>query len=208
MKRLLLIFMFLSFGLGCSSQYRSIPTDDIDYVLGSYAEVSGAATTSMGTDSTKFKQMLETPGASIYYADALPDGAFGPVISVSSLSSYAFFGKPDLGYDVIEDVRLFFVYVPYTDGTVETALMMAIKEKGQASYEIKYFMGTQTFFDNGEMISVLAANQQDTLVLRTNYLDENDELEAVIKMYVSEFDSSGQEVDIGQFSTLVGYSIF
>lgn len=190
----------------CSDQYRNVAADDDQYMSQSFALVTEGK--SADSSVKAFTDLMETPGASLYFADA-PGGAYGPVVSVSSISSYAFFGRPDLWYGMIEDIKIYFADVMYEDGGRSSGLLMAIKESGKTSYEVKVFMSTQdSFIDGGEFTAVLGEGTEEKLVLRTPYVDENDELKGVIRLDVSEFDSKGEEVDIGQFSTLVGRSVF
>lgn len=188
---------------GCSNHYRSVPTDDFSFVESALGEVVSASAS--GSEVSQFQQLAQTPGASIYYSDSV---AYGPVESVASLGSFAFFGRPDLWYGAITEVRIFFVDAFTAQGR-QAGLLLAIKEHGQSNFEVKAFVSSRPAEVVGEeYVTVLSSNGQEVLTLRTMYVDEDGELEAVVRMDVSDFSDGGLETYIGQFSTLVGYQVF
>lgn len=190
--------------VGCSNQYRSVPMDDHTFVKASLNEILGVSSASTN-EVAQFKQLSEMPGASLYYSDSV---AYGAVMSVASLASFSFFDRPDLWYGMISEVRIFFVDVFTTQGR-QAGLLMAIKENGAQDFQVKAFLSTRpSEVVGGEFVAVLGNNGQERLTLRSMYVDEDDELEAIIRLDVSEFDGSALETYIGQFSTLVGYQVF
>lgn len=194
--------MIVGASFGCSNHYRNVPIDDFSFIQSSLNEVAAA---SSGSAVSQFQQMAQMPGASIYYSDSV---AYGPVLSVAGLGSFAFFGRPDLWYGAISEVRIFFVDVFTTQGR-QAGLMMAIKEVGKENFEVKAFINTRPVEVVGdEYVAVLGTNGQEQLTLRTMYVDQDGELEGVIRMDVSDFGYGGLETYIGQFSTLVGYQVF
>lgn len=194
-----------SMNLGCSNQFRSVPVDDYSFVKASMEEVLGVTSSTTG-EIAKFQELVALPGASLYYSDA--PGPYGPVVSVASLSSFGFFDRPDLNYSSVAEIRIFFVDALTTEGR-KSALLVALKEVGASAFEVKAFVGTRaTEISDGEFIAVLGNSNQEKLTLRTLYLDENDELEAVVKMDVFDFSEGGLETYIGQFSTMVGFQAY
>jgi|GEM_PF-1588489 hypothetical protein len=201
----LLTLTLLPFLLGaCSTQYRTAPEADFADIQASLSEVTSAG----ASDSTlsQFQQLAQTSGANIYYADSA--GSYGPVDSVASLGSFAFMGLPGVWVDQIQEVRVFFVDAWTAQGR-QAGLLVALKTQGSSSFTVKAFVSSRpSEVDAGEYVAVLASGGTEALTLRTMYVDENDELEGVVRMDVSEFDGQGYETYIGQFSTLVGYQIY
>lgn len=191
------------FSVACSQQTRTVPTDDWTYVESVLADITSSATSN---EVAQFKQLAETPGASVYFSDS---PGYGSPMSVASLGSFAFFGKPELWVGTIAEVRVFFVDAPTAEGR-KSALLLSIKVAGSESFETKAFLGTRSSeVQGGEFIAILGdASGNEVLTLRTDYVDEDNELEGVIRLDVSEFDSNGLETYIGQFSTMVGFQSF
>lgn len=205
MKALLLTItlLFSLLNISCSQQTRTVPTDDWTYVESVLADITSSATSN---EVAQFKQLAETPGASVYFSDS---PGYGSPMSVASLGSFAFFGKPELWVGDIAEVRVFFVDVHTTEGR-RSALLLSIKAAGSESFETKAFIGTRASeVQGGEFVAILGdTSGNEVLTLRTDYVDEDNELEGVIRLDVSEFDSNGLETYIGQFSTMVGFQSF
>lgn len=185
---------------GCSNQFRTGPVDDGAYII---EQLNSLTATSSSNEIAQFKNLASLPGAALYYSDS---PTYGPVVSVASLFDYTFWGRPDLWYTGIEEVKVIFVDV-YTSQGRQAGLLMSIKEAGKNA-EVKAFVSTRAVeIDGDEYVAVLGAGGSENLVLSTMYIDEDGELENIIRMEAYGFDSSGNEKFIGQFSTLVGYQL-
>ena len=186
---------------GCSTQYRYAPTDSGTFIK---EQLTAASTSNSSSEVSQFMALANTKGAVLYYSDS---EAYGPVLSTTSVSSFAFMDRPDLSYAGIAYIQLFYVDLLTTSG-IETGLMISFREIGSEATQVKVLMGTRSASINeGEYTAVLGSGGKEKLVLKTKYLNDVEDLEPVIRMDVYDFDAEGYESYIGQFSTMVGYDI-
>jgi hypothetical protein len=82
---------------------------------------------------------------------------------------------------------------------------MGLQERSGTALTYHTFAGDSSI-ESGEYLAVLYdKNGDEKLVLRSFDTDGDDDLQTVIQIRVSDFDSNGAERYIGKFSTMVGY---
>ncbi len=202
LKALLLLTSILNFA--CSYQYRTMDTDDNAVVMESYNQVIGAiGASSSSTDLEQFKQLASLQEAGIYYADNI--SVYGPALSIASFQDLSLLGRADLIPEMLAEIRIFFVDAFTTQGR-QAGLLIAYRENGKDTFDSKVFLSTRPVeVVDGEFFAIMGSGGQEQFTLRSMYLDEDDELEAIIRLQVHQIDSLGYEQYIGQFSTLVWY---
>lgn len=185
---------------GCSNQFRTGPVDDGAHIV---SELNSLTATNSSNEIAQISQLAQS-GAALYYADS---PTYGPVMSVLSFpfsDSFNFLGRSDLRLGMIEQVKVIFVDAHTAQGR-QAGLLLSIKEFGKNA-EVRGFIGS-AMIDNDEYVAVLELGGGNKLVLATLYVDDDGELENIVRMEAFLADSAGNETFIGQFSTLVGYQL-
>ena len=211
MKQIKLFLGILSLSISLSScSYQWMESDSgasSSEVMGLLNEILGSSTLGAANSAAlqEFINIKNNPNSSIYFAFA--PGTMGPVASISSLVRYHFLGAAgsDIYYDTIEEVKVFYAYLPAYAGN-KGALLIDLKVKGHSDYITKTFV---TVFPpqivGSEYVAILGEAGQEKLVLRS-YNIHDGELERVIQFRVSDFDSlTGLETENGKFSVLEGF---
>jgi hypothetical protein len=190
--------IFLS--LGCSNQWREV---DVDFDAAELDEVFTAASAE-STDSVRDQivAMKEDSATAVYFATG--PGALGPVVSIASLYSFAFLGsaEADIGYWDIDEVSVILLDRATNSGH-EVGFVFRYKLSGSSSYVTHMFMGSADM-SGKKYRAVLTNNGQNVLALESFDVVDGD-LAPVIKLKAYDFDAQGNEMDNGQFSTMVGF---
>ncbi len=193
MKRTLLASLIFLLATGCSQQWRDGDSgrtpEEVNTMLAEASASAGSSFTSIND------------GAWVYFADT--SGPMGNVATVLALDNLDFLnpGK-DLWYGNIRDARVFFLD-NYTSGGHKAMLIVGIDQAGSGTYTY-YSMNGDGTVDGGVYTAVLKGSSGNTVTLRSKDV-AGDSLLDVIQLKVYQTDSTGAEVEIGKFSTLIGY---
>lgn len=207
LKSILLVplAMIAAISLGCSHQTRTVNakynySDILNNLTQIQTESSGSG--QMGSAGTQFFNLLNNGTSAVYYSEG--PGPMGEVVSVFSAVYYDFLGADmkDLTFEDIEEVRIAFVWEPSTG---ESALMLDFKLVGSGTFVTKYFAGSQGSVSGGEFAGSLMSDSGYEIILRSFDVNSDGDLKGVIQLRLSDFDASGEEVDNGKFSTLLGF---
>ncbi len=208
LSRLTVISLIAVFAaIGCSNQYRTAELGlSGAEVMQRLTQIENETVGTSGGNSIiqKFFQLVQTPGASIYFADG--PSPLGPVISVFSMASFDFLGQElaTRSFADITNVQIAFVDLNATSGR-DCALMMDFT-LADSSQITRFFACSQApDASSGEYLAVLEDSLGTQIVLRSFDVDQNQELNGVIQMKLSDIDPAGNERYIGKFSTLVGF---
>ena len=187
---------------GCSNQWRDDGLEiSSEEMLTMLDEVKGAQSASVnGNSLNEALSLRDDPSVVIYFADARDSGR--SAVSVASLVSYGFLGEPNLGWDQVADVRVFYLNTVSTSGSRD-GLIVGLKKVGATAFTYYGLTGYSEF--NDDMFeSVLSMNGQERLVLRSFDVEDGD-LAPVIQLKAFEVGSNGSETYIGKFTSLVGF---
>ncbi len=207
LKKIILILALSFASSACSYQWMESDSGaSADEVIGLLNDILGeVSAANAGGSLQEFIEIKDNPNSTIYFA--FGPGEMGSVASISSLVRYDFMGPggQDIFFDNIEEVKIFFAYVPEYAGN-KAALLIQLKVAGQASPITKAFSAViAPGMDGEEYVAILGEAGVEKLVLRSYNVTDGD-LEPVIQLRVSDFDSAtGLETENGKFSVLEGF---
>ena len=188
--------------MGCSVQWREAESGlSSDEVIAAIERVAGASSSQQATTST-FRNLMNEPGSNIYFAQAnaeTGDQPMGPPWSIVSLLDFAPLGRPELGAMDLDEALVAFVENPERG---EASLLVSFRAQGESSMTTRIFRSISApRVVDGEYLADL-----DTILLTSFDVEPDEDLKPVIQLRAFILDERGNEISIGKFSTLVGYS--
>ena len=217
----LLILLALTF-IGCSNQELiSDSSADDKYVTDLFNEYTQNSSLS---NSNQLMDLYDNENSVLYFSEAYDGlsaddgrGDLGTVQSIAALSDFSFMGINNIGinkeytkYD-LKEVQIFFLIDSELN---QASILIRMIAPDQTQPDMKVFDNDPNIaldFSGDEFKGVFINNStgQPALVLRSYELHKSyeNQLAPVIQLNVGAFDGSGTEVDIGKFSTLIGFGI-
>lgn len=184
----------------CSRQWMDgNPTHTPAEVTSLLAEVQSAQSQGGSGDLTAALQNANT--AVVYFADAPSDGITIP--SLLSFGDFSFLGSNAESYvwGNISEARVFFLDQP-TDSGEAVGLVVGINQGSGYSYYA--FSGNGTI-DGENFSATLTGGNGSQITVRSNDVNKG-ALASVVQLSVYQTDSGGNELYLGKFSVLFGYT--
>lgn len=194
-----LLFIVLAVVLsGCSLQWRTgdaeITPEEVNQMLDEIQAASGDG----GVGDAL--ALRDSPDAQIFFADA--PGPLGPVASILSIYRFNFL-REGINHGDIVGARVFFID-SYDDRGRVFGLIIGIQQINDDGYTYYGLTGRGDVSDTNMRVVLSNANGP-ALTLRS-YDVFRGELNAVIQIKAYDYDSAGNEVYNGKFSTMIGFN--
>lgn len=202
MKRTMILILALISLTACSHHWRQanfdVNRDEVLNRLDSLTNGSVASNNVEDADIQSFKNLRNTEGARIFYAQG-PSQEMGPVESLLSVD-LSQLNLKDVDPANVNDAQLFFIDAGSVGSGPSVGLLVAVRQNGSDAYTIRTFFGNAASHSAGEYVAALGKDKDNpSMILTSIDADQDGNLDEVIQFRIT--DASGG--NIGQFSTLV-----